>query len=121
MKLSRLGSATLPDVFEATRVDANPESARALRVTLDAFAERSCRTLSNEKENSVIDLTYGNVAKTRKVLKHVSTFILGHDGVRLWDRARESRTMDSCSARKIVTSPRAVQRGQSGRATSREV
>ena len=57
MKLSRLGSATLPDVFEATRVDANPESARALRVTLDAFAERSCRTLSNEKENSaIIDL-----------------------------------------------------------------
>ena len=52
MKLSRLGSATLPDVFEATRVDANPESARALRVTLDAFAERSGRTLSNEKENN---------------------------------------------------------------------
>ena len=52
MKLSRLGSATLPDVFEATRVDANPESARALRVTLDAFAERSGRTLSNEKKNN---------------------------------------------------------------------
>ena len=41
MKLSRLGSATLPDVFEATRVDANLESARALRVTLDAFAEHA--------------------------------------------------------------------------------
>ena len=32
MKLSRIGGASLPDVFVATRVDANPESARKLRV-----------------------------------------------------------------------------------------
>jgi len=44
MKLSRIGGASLPDVFVATRVDANPESARKLLVPRDAFAELSCRT-----------------------------------------------------------------------------
>ena len=63
MKLSRIGGASLPDVFVATRVDANPESARKLRVprtrVRGAFSSNALVPLWRDKENVAVGLQLG--------------------------------------------------------------
>ena len=75
MKLSRIGGASLPDVFVATRVDANPESARKLRVPRTRVRGALVERLGSAVRDSSVTLSaIGHVGRKKNRFENFERF-----------------------------------------------